>query len=134
MVKTKKVDVVTEGYLQQLWRKAVLKHHDNICFLCSIDFSYDISLLQCHHFIKRRKVFLRNDVLNGFPLCFSCHQEAHTKKGEYRLVKKMGEERLNYLIERENIKIKDYLLENGITRKEFNKEIAKKLKKLLTNN
>jgi len=124
---------MTERHLQSLWRQAVLKYHKNKCFLCNIDFSYDISLLQCHHFVKRRKVFLKNDILNGFPLCHGCHLEAHTKKGEQKLIELMGKKRFNYLIDNEDIKIKDYLMENGLNRKQFNKIIAEKLKKGVQN-
>lgn len=118
---------MTDRYLQMLWRKAVLVMHENQCVFCG---NKNIEQLECHHFIKRRHAILKHDVKNGFPLCkYSCHLEAHTKKGEQKLVDYMGKKRFEYLCKMEQKLKKDYLLENGLSKKEFENNIIEELKK-----
>ena len=88
---------MTNRYLTMLWRKAVLIKRGNRCWICD---KFDIpDNLECHHFIKRRKKILTYSWINGFPVHkINCHDIAHTKKGEHKLITKMGQNIYFYLI------------------------------------
>jgi len=120
---------VTDGYLQQLWRKAVLILNGNRCAYCGADARF--ANVECHHIIKRRHSLTRHDPLNGIPGCMVCHKFFHTKQGEKFIEKHIGEELYARLCELENIPIKQYLVDNGITRKEWDKEQYDKLMEVI---
>lgn len=116
---------MTTNYVQSLWSKAIHLRYKH-CVFCG-----DVFNLQAHHFIKRRHALLKNDYRNGFLLCTQCHKKAHTKAGEQALIKFMGQDRFDYLSYRENVFIKDFLLENNLSREEFNKKQANELKQII---
>lgn len=122
---------LSDRYLMILWRRAVLEANGNKCFFCG---NPNVDELDCHHIVGRRECWLlRWDWRNGIPVCKisrdgdqSCHLFAKSKNGEYEL--QIRYPYWNYLRDRENIKYKDYLVQNGITTAEFRQMIAKELK------
>ena len=109
----------SDGYLQNLWHKAVRAHWSNRCARCG---SPDI---QCHHVVPRRKALLRNDWRNGIALCAECHAWAHQLAGR-RWVESVVD--IDYLTERDVI-LTDWLQAHGMSRKEFDKAVAEELKR-----
>lgn len=112
--------------VQKYWRQAVYKIFNGQCVLCGCP--YD---LQAHHFIKRRHKVLYNDWRNGFLLCKECHSTADQLENRDKIIKVMGIEQYNYLCHREKYILKDYLIERGISRKEFNIEQCNELKEII---
>lgn len=105
-----------EKTMMKYWRKAVLWVNKNTCIICGLKQPSD--MLECHHVVPRRNVFLRYDWRNGVCVCVGhCHRAAHTKKGERLLSAKHPH--YDYLLEHENIRIKDWLVKTGQTRDEF---------------
>jgi hypothetical protein len=106
----------TDRTLQKYWRKAVLAYHKNTCIICGLPASDD--QLECHHICRRRVAFLRHDYRNGVPVHVGeCHRIAHTKKGEQIIARK--HEFYEYLLDHENIRIKDWLQQTRQSRDEF---------------
>jgi hypothetical protein len=84
--------------------------------------------VQCHHVVKRRYAVLRHDWRNGIPLCTPCHDWIDTLPGAVWLRDTLGVEIMQYLTVRETVNIKDHLVQWGMTRKEFDKQTAERLK------
>jgi len=114
---------MTDSYLATLWRKACLALYGDRCFVCGGEVS------GVHHIVRRRRRLLRWDVLNGMPLCKSCHEKAHKVNGWERDYL-TPEERM-YLDERALIDIKTWLQRKGLTMDEFEKAEAEELKAII---
>ena len=72
---------VSDSYLNQWWRKAVLKRWGNCCANCGApgereDDKQNGVVLECHHAVKRRYILTRWDRRNGIALCVECHKQA----------------------------------------------------------
>ena len=116
---------MTDRYIQALWRKAALKKYGEGCIRCG---SHPV---QCHHYIYRRVRVLRHAVENAFPLCVECHQMAHTKAGDAWLIDYMGKERHTYLLSMESVTLKQYLIDNGVSRNEWLDTAVTRLKDII---
>ena len=116
--------------VQRAWRNAVLALHKNRCLICG--HIRPPEELEIHHIVKRRRLFLRHDWRNGVPLCKACHQVAHTKKGEQIIARK--HEHYDYLLDHEQVSMKDYLVLTGSTRDEFVLGEYEDLKKIIKEN
>lgn len=112
-----KKKAVSTSHLDAMWRQAVLLVWTNQCGLCGHPFPDE---LECHHFIKRRKTFMRWDYRNGIPLCPGCHQFAHTKSGEAQVIIKLGNT-YDALCEAEQVNYREWLSEHGYTDDDFRK-------------
>ncbi len=124
-----KVKGCSDSVMMRLWRKAVLNHNFNRCFVCG---NTNASELDCHHIIKRRHSILRYDYRNGVPACrMGCHNTIDSLAG-YKMLKAVRSADLEYLEGLENLTIKQYLIDRGITRKEFLESQKVELKKYLT--
>lgn len=116
---------VSDSHLMRLWRQAVLIHFNNTCPLCGWNKPED---LQCHHVVFRRHAVLRYDWRNGIPLCNvynvnnqkyggqTCHQYAHTFKGENEIRQFVDVKYLEYA---EAYRLKEFLMELGVSRNQF---------------
>lgn len=122
MKENMKTKGISDSRLMSLWRKAVLAHNHHQCLLCGR--SGD-SNLQCHHVIARRRKYLRYDYRNGVPLCVSCHQRCHTKTGDRELSRVFRH--YDYCLDNENVIIKNYLVNRGMTDTDFMLEKKKEL-------
>lgn len=115
MKKKKKIDKKTlTKELEVLWKEACLYTWGDICEVCRKPAN------AFHHFIPRSKsLFLRYDVLNGVPLCRSCHSKIHhiTKNPDdvYEIQKKIRKQRgkvwENYIDTNKRIKGGSYTIE-----------------------
>lgn len=77
-----------------------------------------------HHLIeKSRSEYLRYDVKNACPVCIECHNKIHAGKIKPFIS--------DYLRMYENTSLKSWLLERGITLKEYEQEKIKELKGIL---
>ena len=120
---------VSDGYLNQLWRKAVLAKWGYTCPYCG---QTDIDVIECHHIVKRRNKILRWDVRNAVPGCkYSCHQYYHTHAGQRWIEEQLDEETLAYLDEHENMTYKDYLQKKCLTDSEFRLIMLAELKEII---
>jgi len=115
----------SDSYLNSLWREAVLLKYYNSCALCG-----SVGPLQAHHIIYRRKAYLKHDPKNGVALCKACHLIAHTKAGEERIKKIIGDDWF-YLVEFEQVILKDWLVSKGMSRAEFSAMRVKELKEII---
>jgi len=70
-------------------------------------------------------------VLNGLPLCDKCHRLAHTKTGEIKIMKTLGEKKYNKLMKLELVTFKQYLSDNKMTEREFMDRAAAELKSII---
>lgn len=111
----------SDSYLQQLWRKAVKKYRGDRCAIC-----YKTPV-EIHHIVKRRNAILRHDYRNGIPLCKDCHNKAHTIELTNDIYSLINDD-IDYLMGKEAWLFKDYLVKNGMTKKEFLEEKVKELK------
>lgn len=118
---------VSDGYLMQWWRKAVLANWDYHCAFCSQN---DQSQIECHHIVRRRHKALRWDSKNGIAVCFAHHHFAHTKAGELAIMEKVGKVTYDFLVQAEfkNKIFKIYLQENMLTENEFREKRLESLK------
>ena len=121
---------MTDRYLQKYWRISVLVINNYKCIICGR--RRDPSDLECHHIIKRRRLFLRHDWKNGVPVCVECHGKAHTLYGSGIIASR--HEWMDYLMDNENVNIKDYLVAHGMTRDEFLQMELDELKKIIADN
>jgi hypothetical protein len=119
-----KTKSVSDGYLMQMWRKAVLNQYNNKCFRCG-----KTEELECHHFIKRRHKLLRWNWRNGIPGCHDCHKFYHTKIGENWISDRI--KFYIYLLHSENLIYKQYLIDNNLTDNEFRNKILADLKEAI---
>lgn len=114
----KKKHAVSDGYLQQLWRKACLLKNGNRCIICG---KKDLDEnLQVHHIVHRRQRILRHDVRNGVVVhTIDCHEYADSLRGRAEVAAKLGAERMEYLADRELRNVKDWLLALSFTRNDL---------------
>jgi hypothetical protein len=121
-----------DGTIQGYWRKAVLKAWNYKCAKCGADARG--SEVECHHFIKRKHTLSKHKVENGIPGCkYTCHRVFyHTKNGdrfvEEELIRKWGEQKIRDLKNKETTTIKQYLVDNGMSRKEWDEKTVEELK------
>lgn len=114
----------SDRYMQTWWRLAVLAANRNTCAECGrIRAPED---LECHHVIKRRVRLLRNDWRNGVPVCrdTDCHRLADGKG--LLIASPINRAHLEHLNRYSTIK--DYLVEEGITLAQFDRETLEQLK------
>jgi hypothetical protein len=116
---------MTDRYLMTLWRHAVLAEHNCRCFMCGMPY---IDILECHHIVRRANRVLRWDWRNGVPLCSTHHKWAHTNQGRRGIEEMLGKAHMDYLDKYERVTIKDYLIDNGLSRAEFEKQLSEELK------
>ena len=116
---------MTDRYLMMLWRHAVLAEHDCRCFVCGHPY---IDQLECHHIVRRSHRVLRWDWRNGVPLCKDCHKFGHTNQGRRAIETKLGKAHMDYLDKYERVTLKDYLMDAGQSRKEFEAGMVEELK------
>lgn len=116
---------MTDRYLLKLWRDAVLARYYHRCAFCEV---FGDEKLDCHHIVKRRHVLTRYEVINGIPLCHACHAVAHTLTGAVKIQRLIGAKKYEWLMDMELETIKDYLARRGISRVEWMKSQAEKLK------
>ena len=120
---------VSDGYLNKLWRQAVLTKWEYSCPYCG---NTDIDTIQCHHIIKRRNVILRWDVKNGIPGCTCpCHQYYHTKAGHRWIEEQLDEQTIMHLDTYENMTYKNYLQKNCLTDNEYRLIMLEELKMII---
>jgi len=116
----------SDGYLMKLWRSAVLKEYNYQCAVCGYG---NIEELQCHHIVYRRHAVLRHSWRNGVPVCRIHHEFLHTKNGERWLTE--NHKYYEWLCSMENVKLKEYLRDNEMSRNEFSvfryQELTQKL-------
>jgi hypothetical protein len=62
------------------------------------------------------------------PLCKVCHKFGHTNQGRRAIETKLGKSHMDYLDKYERVTLKDYLMQNGQSRKEFESDIVNELK------
>lgn len=118
---------MTDKYLLSLWRQAVLKKWKHRCAFCS---ARGDDKLQAHHIVRRKHKITRYLPLNGLALCHDCHSLAHTKKGEQKIMKLLGDD-YQSLVDMEQVSYKQYLTVNGVTDTEFIKHVANVLKAII---
>jgi predicted RNA-binding Zn-ribbon protein involved in translation (DUF1610 family) len=127
MKKKKKSEGTGNTTMNTLWRQAVLANYHFMCPKCG---NTILDEIECHHIVKRRDAFLKWDYRNGIPGCKGkCHNFYHTKKGEKFIAQRHKEYEL--LCELEQIGLKSYLIEKGLTRAEFLLQKKEELKNLL---
>jgi hypothetical protein len=121
---------VSDGYLQTLWRKYVKARDNYTCIICGKKDTEDN--LQAHHIVHRRQRLLRHDAKNGVTVhTVNCHEYADSLRGRKEIAAKLGAERVEYLEEREQHNVKDFLVASGMTRKELEIYEKENLKKLM---
>ena len=69
-----------------------------------------------HHYYSRRHMLLRWDTANIIPLTFKQHQNVHEGNIKIEIKNHFRKQYLENLVHKD---FKDYLLENGMTRKKF---------------
>ena len=67
-----------------------------------------------HHIVKRANKYLRHYHKNSLALCFECHRELHDGHLTYEIPEE--------LLILKNILLKQFLVENGMTKQEFLKD------------
>lgn len=129
---------ISEGNLNRLWRKAVLKLFKGRCFFCQSH--YTLQEIECHHTVKRRNFLLRYNWRNGIPTCkwchgdnwklrMSCHQYAETPQGKH-LIDVYQEPFRDYLTDRSGVS-KQWFAEHGITKREYLIEMHQELMEIV---
>jgi hypothetical protein len=134
-MKKKKIEIiksVSEVTLEKYWKAALIKQYGH-CFFCGNEKKEQ---LQGHHIVHRNCRLLRWNIRNGLIVCgcthilnkglykgHTCHEYADTPEGEEKIFKAKKNNKLmfdkKFLTEYKLINFKDYLLENGISEKEF---------------
>jgi len=132
MIKTKTKKSVSDRYLEQLWRKAVLAEHGHRCFFCH--YGETVGPLEAHHIVRRARKVLRWDWRNGIPVHkyhlvdgkMTCHQFAHTKAGERIIARR--HQYYRELCRLEQMNFKEYMQQGGVTEDEFRRQKLAELK------
>jgi hypothetical protein len=129
----------SDGYLLQLWRRAVMKRWGDRCIVCGA-----VTDLDCNHIIKRRVRLLRYDPDNGVPVCRmrqspyaigkSCHQWAESLDGLEYIRGLVGRSVWHKLRGRENLSKKSYLTKQGQTDDDWRNEVKAGLLEELNEN
>lgn len=119
--------VLSDKYMLQLWRLAVLIIYCHRCAFCGM---YGDDNLQVHHVVRRKHKITRYLPMNGLPLCHKCHSLAHTKMGEKKIMNILGES-YEKLVDMELVSYKQYLQENKMSEKEFMIKAAEDLKAII---
>ena len=115
---------MTDSYLRSLWSKATLAQKGKVCYACRSNMAHSV-----HHIIRVRHKLTRYDVRNGLPLCAECHRHAQRSIGWDMDMIPTGDK--VWLRVASNINIKDYLVRNGKTEKEWMKEQGEELKAII---
>lgn len=84
-----------------------------------------------HHYYSRRHLLLRWDILNIIPLTPDEHREFHDGKFKVEIQNPFRKQYLENMI---NEDFKDFLLESGMTKKDFIKERNLELRRILGEN
>ena len=115
---------MNDKYLLALWSKAVRAQKGTGCYNpeCSNQ-AHSV-----HHIIRVGHKLTRYDVRNGIPLCAECHRRAQRAIG-WDMDMIPADEK-TYLQWAANINIKDWYLDVGLTRAEFEKGEAARLKEI----
>jgi hypothetical protein len=129
----------SDSTLNKLWRQAVLKTYNYRCYFCGVHI--ETTELECHHIIKRKNMVTRWDVINGVPVCkypnnktpykMSCHEYAETPEGRSRILH--SPELVEYL-QRRVVPFKQWLVDRGMTVKEFKNKMHNELKEIISKN
>lgn len=118
---------VSDRTMQRWWRLAVLANNYCTCAVCGAIRTPDE--LECHHLIKRRYRILRNDFRNGVCVCAGeCHRKADNNSG-WLIQKSAYREHLTKTTSTYTT-VKDFLIDEGITQKEFDRRQLAELKKI----
>ena len=102
-----------ESTMMKYWRMAVRAKRGDWCVFPGCTSPAD----QCHHFVHRKFKLTRYDVENGLPLCMTHHNRADRLNERMELEKLLDMEYLQSLTKYTTIK--DFLVERGMTEKEF---------------
>lgn len=105
----------SEGRLQSLWRRAVLR----VWLYDPFTGEGDHDRLQCHHIIFRRYWFTRHDWRNGIPLTAESHARAHGLGGDILIYSVLTDAHREYLEAANRIRKADYLASHGMSEAEF---------------
>ena len=116
---------MNDKYLLNLWSKAVLASKGIMCY----NPECGLQAHSCHHIIRSKHKLTRYDVRNGIPLCESCHKRAQRSIGWD--IDMISESDKLWLREAANINIKDYLLQHGLTKEEFEQQCADELNAII---
>jgi hypothetical protein len=101
---------LSDSNLLILWRKAVLRYHQNRCVICG-----ENGMLECHHIVHRMRKILRWDYRNGVPVHHGdCHETAN-RMGTGVVSYEMG----SYLLEQARLTFKQFLLDNNLSESEW---------------
>jgi len=120
-MKIKKPKMPSKSYLFELLRKAIIQLWGS-CVFCG---NTNIDELEDHHIIPRsRNAILKFDPDNQILVCGgkqgkTCHKEVATIAGKERVRKIVGEKTWNKLITLEPKTLRQYLVEQGKTEKEW---------------
>ena len=82
-----------------------------------------------HHFYSRRHLLLRWDILNIIPLTPDEHRDFHDGKFKIEIRNPFRRQHLDNMINKD---FKDYLLESGMTKKDFIKERNLELRRIIS--
>lgn len=114
---------MNETYLGSLWSKAVLTQKGSCCYICGRPAG------GVHHIIRRSHRVLRFDPVNGLPLCAFCHRKTHKIPGwEREFLSQKDRDHLDALA---TVNLKDYLKDNRLSRQEWHKQTAQKLRDII---
>lgn len=112
---------LSDTYLLSKWRQALLL----IWGRCPFTGETDASMLECHHFVHKRNKMLRYDLANGIVLRKDVHNVADTIEWRNKIAPLLDTE---YLSEQEKIDHKNYLVQNAMTRLEFEQMMLDRIK------
>jgi hypothetical protein len=123
----KQTPVCSDRWLQKLWRDAVLKNFSHTCFFCG-QHIFNVEI-ECHHLIKRKSFILRHDWRNGIPVCkYVCHNYAETPAGKHKIDLYLTQSGFREYLQARTGCCKDWFVKQGISRKDFLKEVYEDLK------
>ncbi len=129
MKRKKRITGLSNGYLDDLRRKAVKKRDGHKCVLCPSG-----SMLEDHHIIHRRQNWaLRWDIENGITLCKMCHDLVDTLQFKNLIAMHVN---MDYLadMEMKYPQKADYLIDKKMSEKEARAYFAEKLKAVINGN
>lgn len=100
-------------YSDGLWRAAVRQVQGDICQACGRRTVPG----EVHHLFSRRHDMLRWDPRNGYVLCKACHGQAHDDG--WTKAYREASPYYDYLQKRRAMNFKDFLVQRGMTAREF---------------
>ena len=119
---------LSDGRMNQLWRKVVLINAGNRCFICKKWF--DDSGLQCHHIIRRIKKITRFLPENGVALCHDCHRKLHNQNKVKRELENTWHF-IDLLDELNLMTYPVYLQREGLTHYEYYTKLENRMKGII---